>query len=167
MAVIHENLRDRPEQKSPEQGGPEEGRGDERYDVEPDEARQRPKLSRQRKGSVGGGHQTSGKGDAFRLVSVQELRAGPTSKDGGEFPGQVDGVTNPGVHPLSAHRAVDVGRVAEQEGAADAKVLCDAVVYAVRREPVDLVDSHLQSAHDALPNVIPSQRLVGVFGAFG
>ena len=68
----------------------------------------------------------------------------PAVQHGGELPGEVHGVADAGVHALAADRAVDVRGVAEQEGAALAEVLRHAVVHAVGREPVHLLDLDLQ-----------------------
>ena len=63
-------------------------------------------------------------------------------EDVGQFPGEVHGVADAGVHALAADGAVDVGGVAEEEHAASVEVIGDAVVDAIGREPVHIVDVH-------------------------
>src|SRR5262245_37610366 len=84
---------------------------------------------------VGGGDEPPGESDALRLIGVGERGAAAT-EHGGQFPRKVDRVADAGVHALATDRAVDVGGVAQQERAPRLEPVGDAVVYAIRREPV-------------------------------
>jgi hypothetical protein len=53
---------------------------------------------------------------------------------------EIDRVVDPGVHPLAAGRAVDVSRVADEEGAAFAEMLRYPVMDVIGRKPVHFPD---------------------------
>ena len=72
----------------------------------------------EREHAVGGGDEPAREGDAFGFVGVEQSCGGAAVQDVGEFPGEVDGVADAGVHALAADGAVDVGGVAEEEHAA-------------------------------------------------
>jgi hypothetical protein len=61
------------------------------------------------------------------LVGVEQGGVCPAGADQGQFPGQVDGVLDAGVHSLAAGRAVDVRGVAGEQDAAE-PVLGDLAV---------------------------------------
>ena len=89
---------------------------------------------------IGRRDQPSRERDALGLVGVEEHAIGATAQHGRQLPRQVHGVADAGVHPLAADGAVDVRRIAEQERAAAAEMIGDAMVHAVGREPVHAVD---------------------------
>jgi hypothetical protein len=62
------------------------------------------------------------KGDALRLVAVEKAWISAPLEHRCELPGEVDGVSDAGVHALPADGAVDMGGVAEEEGAAFAEI---------------------------------------------
>jgi hypothetical protein len=99
-------------------------------------------------------------GDALRLVAVEQALVGGALHDGGEFPGEVDRIAHAGVHALAAGRTVDVAGIAAQEHAPGAEVLGDAVVDAVGREPVDIVDRNAGVALDIGTDRLEANRLV-------
>ena len=88
------------------------------------------------------------------------------AENGGELPGEIDGVADAGVHALAADGRVNVRGVAEQEGAAVAEVFGDAVVDAVGGEPVHALDVDVNPVEDALGDVVPGEIVVGLFGLF-
>ena len=87
-------------------------------------------------------------------------------EDGGELPGEVDGVADAGVHALSADGRVDVRGVAEEEDAAAAEVFGDAVMDAVGGEPVDALDVDVDPVEHAFGDVVPGEIVAGLFGLF-
>ena len=66
-------------------------------------------------GAIGGRDEAPCKGDSFRLVAIEQGCMCSTVQDRGEFPGEVDRVTDTRVHALSADRAMNVRRVPEQK----------------------------------------------------
>ena len=113
-----------------------------------------------REGPIGRRDQAPGECDSFRLVAVEKRRVRASMQDGGELPGQVHRVADAGVHALSADRTVDVRGVAEQERAALAEMIGDAMVHAVGREPVHALDVDAHPLDHALAHVVPRQVLV-------
>src|SRR3954449_1110915 len=75
----------------------------------------------------------------------------------GNLPGEIHGIADSGIHALPAHRTVDVCRIAKQECASLAKVIGDAVMNTVGREPADALDVDGQPLEDALTHVVPGQ----------
>ena len=57
------------------------------------------------------------------------------AEDSRQLPRQVYRVADAGVHPLPAHRTVDVRGITKKEHTAPAELIRDAVVHAVGREP--------------------------------
>ncbi len=49
-----------------------------------------------------------------------------------QFPGEVDGIPNPGVHALATHWTVDMSCITHQKHTIPAEVFGDAVMDAVR-----------------------------------
>jgi hypothetical protein len=78
-----------------------------------------------------------------------------------QLPGQIDCVADPGVHPLSAGRAVDVSRVAKQEGAALPEMLRHPVMDMIGRKPVHFPDINLKMLDRPTADIIECER-VGV-----
>jgi hypothetical protein len=72
------------------------------------------------------------KGDALRLVAVEKAWISAPLEHRCELPGEVDGVSDAGVHALLADGAVDMGGVAEEEGAAFAEMLRHPVMDVIR-----------------------------------
>ena len=90
-------------------------------------------------------------------------------EDVGQFPGEIHGVADAGVHALAADGAVDVGGVAEEEHAAFVEVIGDAVVDVVGAEPVHFVDVDAEAVDDGGADVVPGEAagFVGEFVADG
>jgi hypothetical protein len=125
--------------------------------MKPHEAGERAIFRGEGEGPVGRGDESPGKGDALRLVALEQTSARSLLENRGKLPCQVDGVTNPGIHPLSAHRTVNVGRISEEKCSAAAEVVGNAVMHAVGREPVDAVDLHLHPLAELLAHIAPHQ----------
>jgi hypothetical protein len=115
--------------------------------------------------TIGGGHQPAREADALGLVAVEQgvRRAGRDHR--GQFPGKIDGIADPGVHALATNRTMDMRRIAQQKGAALAKMIRDAVVHAIAREPVHLLDFNFQMVDRAVADIGELQR--GVVVAVG
>ena len=93
--------------------------------------REQALLRHQCEGTVRGGDQPAREADPLRLIGFQQAVAGVVLQDSGELPRQVDGVADAGIHALTADRAVNVGRVSEQESAAHAKFRRHAVMHVI------------------------------------
>src|SRR5205814_7716517 len=78
----------------------------------------------------------------------------------GNLPRQVHGVADTGVHPLSTDRAVDVGGVAEEERAPVPKMKRNAMVHAIGREPVNLLDVELEVLEGFASHVLEVEFVV-------
>ena len=125
-----------------------------------------PALSRHdREAAIGGLDQPSRERDALGLVGVEDRGAGLALEHGRELPREIHGVTDAGVHPLAAHRTVDVGGVAEQEGSAVAEARRHAMVDTVRREPVHLGARKLHPIHRSALDVIERDRVIGLLAS--
>ena len=70
---------------------------------------------------------------------------------------EVDRIADSGIHTLTAYRAVDVPRVAREEGPPLAEVIRHPVMNAVGREPIDLVDVNLQTVDRRSRHVLEGQ----------
>ena len=93
-----------------------------RQELEADHPGNRAVGTAEGKGAIGGGDQLAGKRKALRLVAVEQRCAGSLLHHGGEFPRQIHGVADPGVHSLTAHGRVNVRRIANEKGASLAKL---------------------------------------------
>ena len=67
------------------------------------------------KGAVGGGNEHAREADAYRLVRIQQRFILAALRDLREFPAEVHGVANPGVHSLPANPAVNVAGIASRK----------------------------------------------------
>jgi len=93
-----------------------------RRDPQPDEIRELALRGRNGKGLVGRPYQPASEGDALDFIAVKQRVRSAAEKRGLQLPGEIDGVADARIHALSAGGAMDVRRVAQQEGAAFAKV---------------------------------------------
>ena len=84
-----------------------------------------------------------------------------------ELPGEVDasGIADAGVHALAAGRAMDMRRVAQQEGAAVTEMLRHAMVHVIGREPVHLPHLHLEVLDRVAADILERER-IGMVGPF-
>src|SRR5690606_29592929 len=94
----------------------------------------------------GGVEDPGGQGAAFGGVGVEQAGVGAAVDDEREFPGEVLGVADAGVHALSADGAVDVGGAAGQQDAAAAVVGGQAPVDAEDRGPHGFAQAGVLSA---------------------
>src|SRR5262249_58202435 len=78
----------------------------------------------------------------------------------GQLPGEVHRIPDSGVHALAADRAVDMGGVTQQERAPFLEAVGDAMMDAIRREPVDTLNIEAHAAEEILTDVVPGQRLL-------
>ena len=76
-----------------------------------------------------------------------------------QLPGQIDRVADPGVHPLPAGRAVDMSRVADEEGAALAEMFRDPVMDVIGRKPVHFADIDLQVLDRPIADIIECEGI--------
>ena len=72
---------------------------------------------------VGGLDQLAGEGNPLGLITVEQFLGRILFQHRRELPGQVDGIADPGVHALAARGAVNMRRIAEQQGAALTEVV--------------------------------------------
>ena len=98
-----------------------------------------PLGGREAEDAIGGRDQPPRKADPLGLIAIEQSVGCATGQDRREFPGEIDGVADPGIHALAAGRTVDVRGVAEQEGATFAEMLGHPVMHMIGREPVDLL----------------------------
>ena len=75
---------------------------------------------------------------ALGVVAVDQRLAGLAGEDEGELPAEVGGVLDAVVAAARAERADDVGGVADEERAADAKGVEQVVAVLVRADPDEL-----------------------------
>src|SRR6516164_655261 len=99
---------------------------------------------RESEDAVGGRDQPAREANALGFIAVEQGIRGTSADNGCEFPRQVDGIANAGIHALAAGRTVDMRGIADKERAALAEMLCDPVMDMVGREPVDPLDPYLQ-----------------------
>src|SRR5262249_31048835 len=116
------------------------------------------------KGLIGRLDQSAGKGDALGLIAIKYRFIGPALKNPGQFPGKVDCITDAGVHALSAHGAVNMGGISQQESTPLAETVRDAVMNVIDGKPVHARDLERHPLHDTGVDVIPCQRLALVRG---
>ena len=105
-------------------------------------------------------HETVGKGDALGFVTIEHRRIRAAVQDRGELPREVRGVADPGVHALSADRTVNVRRVTGYECMPSSKMIRDAMVHVIGREPVHVPDVDAHPSNDLLAHVVPREILV-------
>lgn len=162
--IANGSLGDGAEEKTARGGRREEQRGKEGRQFETSEACERAGAGDLSEGAIGGCDEAAREGDAFLFVGVEDSGIGAT-KDCREFPCEVDGIADAGVHALPADGAMDVGGVAEEKDSAGAKVFCDAMVDAIGREPVDAFDGRVEVAKDVFADVVPGEvgGAVGIF----
>ena len=115
MTIIDSNLRHRSEQKFPEQLKFRECGEYRRHDTCSNNVGDHPLSRREGEHSIRAFDQAAGESDAFGLIAVEERAGRAAFENCLQFPSKIDRITNAGVHTLSTGRAVDVGRVAEQE----------------------------------------------------
>ena len=80
-----------------------------------------------------------------------------SSQNRRQLPGEIDRITYPGVHPLTARRTVDVRGIAQQESAVLPEMLGHPVMNVVGREPIYLLDLHLDIVNCPVAYVFKSQ----------
>ena len=163
-AIVHIDLRYSAEGESPHRLERQGGFQDDGREPRSDQIRELPIRRRNRERLIGRLDQPAGESDALGFVTVEKHVGSPVERRL-QFPGEIDGVANSGVHALPAGRTVDVGGVAEQKCAARSEPLRDPMVDAIGREPVRLVDRHLQVLDRAIAHVLEPQ-FIATLGAF-
>src|SRR5207253_9367605 len=158
-AIFDRRLRDSAEHETPDRRQPEGRRDHARRQIDAYSGRQPPAPGDVLKDAVGGSDQAPREADPLRLVAVEDVRRRPPAQRRRQFPGEVDGVADAGVHPLAADGAVDVRSVAEEKGAALSEARRDAMVHVVRREPVHAPDIDAQPLQEALAHLVPTELL--------
>src|SRR6516165_9563966 len=93
--------------------------------------------------TISGRDQPPGKADPFSLVTVEQLVGRTAGQNPRQLPGKIYRVADPGVHPLPAGGAVNMSRIAEQEGATLAEMFSHAVMDMIGREPVHRLHMNL------------------------
>ena len=63
--------------------------------------------------AIGGRDQPARKSDPFGLIAVEQHVGRAAREHRRQFPGEIDGVADAGVHALAAGRAMDMRRVAD------------------------------------------------------
>src|SRR5205085_3499731 len=106
VAIVHPRLRDELELCSSDGGEAEKEGHDVRNQEGSDQVGGDPAADDALEDSVGRGDQAVGEGDSLGLVGVEDGVIGATLEDGGDFPGEVDGIADAGVHALTADWAV-------------------------------------------------------------
>jgi len=71
----------------------------------------------------------TGRGHRRSSAPVEQLVGRTAGQNRRQLPGKIDRVADPGVHPLSASGAVNMSRIAEQEGATLAETFRHAVMW--------------------------------------
>ena len=99
------------------------------------------------------------KGDALRLVAVEELDTGASLHTVGKLPSEIDGIPDAGVHALAANGTVDMGGIAEQEGAAFAEMPRHPVMDVIGREPVHALDLDVEAVDEAGTDIIGGESV--------
>src|SRR6516225_10245836 len=165
MAIIDHDLRYRPEHEFTKDAEFHQGRKYLRRESRADYLSDLSLGRYQHEHPVRGLDQAACESDALGFVAVQQRVGRAARKNGLQFPGEIDRIADAGIHTLSAGGAMDVRRVAEQEGAAFPEILRHAVVDAIGREPVDLLDFDLEVVDDSPADIFELER-IGMLGAF-
>ena len=94
---------------------------------------------------------------ALALVAVEHAVVGLVARDGDELVGEIDRVVNARVHAHGADRAVHMGGIARQDGAADAEFLRHPLVHDVKIAADDVERlAGRQETLAALPATLPA-----------
>src|SRR5215469_2861896 len=165
MAIIDHDLRYRPEHESTKGAEFYQHRKYRRRESRADDVGDLSLGRYQHEHPVRGLDQAACESDALGFVAVQQRVGRAARKNRLQFPGEIDRIADAGVHTLSAGGAMDVRGVAEQERAALAEVLRHAMVDAIGREPVDLLDFDLEIVDDPPADVLEFER-ISMPGAF-
>ena len=91
---------------------------------------------REREDPIGGLNQTLGESDTLALIGIEQRIGCAAREYSFKFPGQIDGIANPGVHALPADRTMNVSRIAEQKRASLSEMLRDTMMNMIGRKPV-------------------------------
>src|SRR5439155_19496445 len=79
---------------------------------------------------------------------------------GSQFPREIHGVADPRIHALPADGTVDVRGVADEKRPTGTETVGDAMMHAIRREPVHPRDVNPHPVDDTLADVVPRQLIV-------
>ena len=103
-----------------------------------------PGRSDKGKRTICGRHEPARECNPLHFIGRQQGFWCATRQHRLKLPGEVDRIPDPGIHSLTADRAVNMGGIPEQERAALAEVRRDPVMYVIGRKPVDLFHFQLE-----------------------
>src|SRR3981081_2505467 len=112
--------------------------------------------------AIGCRDQLPGEADPFGFIAVKQIVAGTAGENCCKVPGEIEGVANPGIHALSAGRAVDVRCVGGQEGSSFAEMLGHPMMHMIGRKPIDLLDLAFEVVDLPVADVFKRQRIGAV-----
>ncbi len=158
LRIPDRDLRDLAEHETADRVEPEEFRQQERGDAQAHPSSDRPTFGQEEERLVGGFHEGACKSDPFGLEGVERAGIEATPQHRREFPSEVDGVPDAGVHPLSTDGAVDVGGVSQEENGTTPKAGRDPVMNAVGGEPVHAIDPESQPFEKIFAHAFPGSR---------
>src|SRR6266404_1645603 len=122
-------------------------------------------LSRcEREDPIGGLSQTLGESDTLALIGVEQRIGCAAREYGFEFPGQIDGVADPGIHALPADRTMNVCRIADHKRASFSEMLGYTMMNMIGRKPVYFFDIDLEILDNPAAVILEVER-VGPIGA--
>src|SRR5699024_2432347 len=78
----------------------------------------------------------AGKYDSFAFIRIKDGFRSLFFQYRTQFPCQIDGITDAGVHPLTTGGAVNMSGITDDEDAAGPEFICDPVMGAVRGIPI-------------------------------
>src|SRR5262249_25465084 len=107
---------------------------------------------------------TLGESDALALIGVEQCVGCAASEHGFEFPRQIDGVADPGIHALPAGGTMNVCRIAEQKRAPFPEMLRYTMMNMISRKPVYFFDIDLEVLDDPAADILEFER-IGAIGA--
>lgn len=166
FAILDADLRGEAEHISASGGELDEGGEDVGHEKAANEGGENTAAGDAGEGAVGGGNEGASEGEALRLIAIEDFGSGAARNDRGEFPRQINGVTDAGVHALTAGGAVDMAGVAADKGVVDAEVVGDAMVDFIGREPIHLVDANVGHVFGDAANVLEGD-FFGFLGSVG
>src|ERR1700730_7895557 len=159
VTIIQHDLRDGPEHKFANRVKCRGHRYQHRRDARPQDIGDLSLGGCETDYTIGGRDQPPRKADPLGLIRVEQVVARAAGDNRCKLPGKINGVADPGIHALSAGRAVDVRRVAEQEYSPFTEMFRYQVMHVIGRKPVDLLDVDLEVADRPVADVFKRQRI--------
>src|SRR3569833_195368 len=159
IAIVQHDLRNRPEQEFAGKVETDQSRHNDWCDARADQFRESTVSGCEGEYFGGRSNEAACEPDSLGLVAIQQgIRCTPC-QHGLQIPGQVYGVSDSGVHSLSAGRAVTVSCVTQYEGPSLAELLGDPVVDPVCGDPVDFSNLNFQMLYGAVADIREAQAL--------